>query len=149
MVVGVLPHVTSRVARLGGLRPNFWNLAVFQVGWPFGFFGRFLKVVWPKMFSVGRFWKYVHIRLTKLSTTTPFVCVSHCVVNYKWKRGSVSVRLCLPRCADLALCRPTGPAVVCVRIPVCGCYGYGFYKVVTDHHKVGMACDDPYGWYRV
>jgi len=37
------------------MRPNLGNLAVFQVGWPFGFFGHFLKVVWPKMFSVGRF----------------------------------------------------------------------------------------------
>jgi len=31
----------SRVARLAVLRPNLGNLAVFQVGWPFGFFGRF------------------------------------------------------------------------------------------------------------
>jgi len=38
------------------------NLAVFQVDWPYdfwvgrlAFFGRFLKVVWPKIFSVDRF----------------------------------------------------------------------------------------------
>jgi len=54
-------HVFTRVARLAVLRPNFRNLDVFQVGWPhdFGlaicFFGLFLKVVWPKFFSVGRF----------------------------------------------------------------------------------------------
>jgi len=42
--------------------PNFRDLAVFQIGWPYDFwvgglffFGRILKVVWPKTFSVGRF----------------------------------------------------------------------------------------------
>ena len=37
----------SRVARLAVLRPNLGNLAVFQVGWPFGFF-------WPFSRSFGR-----------------------------------------------------------------------------------------------
>jgi len=53
---------TIRVAGLAVFRPNFENLAVFQVGWPYNFwvgqlafFGRFLNDVWPKIFSFGRF----------------------------------------------------------------------------------------------
>jgi len=37
-----------------------------------------------------------------MSILVPCVCVSPCVVHYKWKRGRMSVQLCLPRCADLA-----------------------------------------------
>jgi len=39
------------------------------------FFGRFLKIVWPKIFSVGRFSKYVYFK-AKLSMTTTFLEVS-------------------------------------------------------------------------
>ena len=82
------------------LPPNFGNLAVFQVGWPydfgFGFFWPFLKVVWPKSFSVGRFDYFLLAVLNmsiayfkaKLSTTTPFL-----------KSGPLCVRFAL--CSEI------------------------------------------------
>ena len=104
-----------RVARLVVLLSYFRLVGRKIFCWPFGFFGRYLKVVWPKMFSVGRFWKYVNIlRLKTLSNYTffdsliPCVCVSLCVVNYKWKQGSVRVRFVLA-----PLCRPYRPSHDC------------------------------------
>jgi len=100
----------------------FANLAVQVLGWPFGFFwlffeGRLAENLFCWLFlKIGLYFK------AKLSMTTPFLKVSFpvCafrldwVVNYKWNRGSVSVRLCLPRCADLALCWPSRCAYTCL-----------------------------------
>ena len=80
------PEIRScipRVTRLAILRPNLRKFhTVFQVGWPYNFwvgclafFGRFLKVVWPKKFSVGRFWQYVY--------TLRLNCVHISTVNYQ------------------------------------------------------------------
>jgi len=88
-------HLKSRVARLAILRPNFSNLAVFQVGWPYDFwvgrldfFGRFLKVVWPKIFSVRCFQKYIYILRRNRQRQQLF-----------WKSRSLCVRFAL--CIEL------------------------------------------------
>jgi len=55
-------HIKARFDRLAVSRPNVGNLAVFQAGWPLdfwvgrlAFFGRFLKVVWTKLFLLAVF----------------------------------------------------------------------------------------------
>jgi len=103
-------------------------------------FGLAIWLFWP--FCDGRLaniffrWPFLKIclyfksKLCKLSTTTPLLkprplCVRF-ALRSELKRGSVRVRLCLLRCAGLALCSPSRCACVytCLWV-LCGLWSCG------------------------
>ena len=61
----VIPVQVCQIGRFVVKFPKFGHisswLAVRFLGWPFGFFWPFFKVVWPKIFSVKPFWKICSI----------------------------------------------------------------------------------------
>jgi len=149
-----LESTAEQGCQIGHFPAKFRKFDLFQVGWPYdfwvgrlAFFSHFLKVVWPKLFSVGRFWEYVYI--LKLNCQRQ---------HFFWKSRLLCVRFAL--CIELqakarqyeyaivlaALCRPctlqAKPLCVYGRIPV----HMGAVWLATIH-MVDVACNQIYSSY--